>query len=92
MYRMSLSVLGSKFTSPIWALMRAVDTLNYIKKAPRVRFTGPRWAAISNAAKDCIRGMLDPNPNLRPTATQVGQQPHKSKTRNSSTATNVVHH
>jgi hypothetical protein len=50
----------------------AVDTLNYIKKAPRVRFTGPRWAAISSAAKDCIRTMLDPTPGLRPTAAQVG--------------------
>ena len=51
--------------------MPAVDTLNYIKKAPRVRFAGPRWSAISNAAKECIKAMLEPDTGTTAYAAQL---------------------
>ncbi|PNG98993.1 Calcium-dependent protein kinase 34, partial [Tetrabaena socialis] len=52
-----------------------VDTLNLIKSGPKVRFNGDRWTAISQAAKDCIRALLEPNPRARPTAVEVLAMP-----------------
>ncbi|MEW5302698.1 MAG: hypothetical protein WDW36_005452 [Sanguina aurantia] len=51
------------------------DTLNMIKKKPKVKFTGSRWEGISQAAKDCIHSMLDPDPLRRPSSVQVLQMP-----------------
>ncbi|KAG2498443.1 hypothetical protein HYH03_003700 [Edaphochlamys debaryana] len=48
-----------------------LDTLNLIKSGPRVKFNGERWHTISQAAKDCIRALLEPNPRQRPTAAEV---------------------
>ncbi|KAG2439835.1 hypothetical protein HYH02_010468 [Chlamydomonas schloesseri] len=52
-----------------------VDTLNLIKSSPRVKFAGDRWAGISQAAKDCIKALLEPNPRLRPSAVAVLNMP-----------------
>eukprot|EP00198_Chlamydomonas_reinhardtii_P004080 XP_001693416.1 predicted protein [Chlamydomonas reinhardtii] len=52
-----------------------VDTLNLIKSGPRVKFAGERWAGISQAAKDCIKALLEPNPRLRPSAVTVLNMP-----------------
>ncbi|EFJ51622.1 hypothetical protein VOLCADRAFT_116471 [Volvox carteri f. nagariensis] len=48
-----------------------IDTLDYIKNGPRVKFNGERWSSISQCAKDCIRTLLEPNPRARPTAVEV---------------------
>ena len=37
----------------------------------QVKFGGGRWAGVSQVAKDCIRAMLEPDPLLRPTASEV---------------------
>ncbi|GAX85949.1 hypothetical protein CEUSTIGMA_g13365.t1 [Chlamydomonas eustigma] len=50
-----------------------IDTLNYIKKKPKVKFSGKRWAAISEDAKDCILAMLEVDPSHRPTSQQILQ-------------------
>ncbi|GBF92999.1 hypothetical protein Rsub_05835 [Raphidocelis subcapitata] len=50
-------------------------TLALLAAGPQVKFSGPRWRAVSEAAKDCIRCMLHPDPRKRPTASQVLQHP-----------------
>jgi serine/threonine protein kinase len=52
-----------------------IDTLNYIAKKPKVKFPGPRWASISQQAKDCISAMLQVEPHLRPSAVEVLKMP-----------------
>lgn len=56
-----------------WLSNQTLVTL--LQPDPPARFfscdQGSRWAGISSAAKECIRGMLEPNPAARPTATQV---------------------
>ncbi|GLC37135.1 hypothetical protein PLESTM_000546600 [Pleodorina starrii] len=52
-----------------------IDTLNYIKNGPRVKFNGERWTTISQSAKDCIKALLEPNPRLRPSAAEVLTMP-----------------
>ncbi|GIL84209.1 hypothetical protein Vretifemale_12905 [Volvox reticuliferus] len=52
-----------------------IDTLNFIKNGPKVKFNGERWASISQCAKDCIRTLLEPNPRARPTAVEVLAMP-----------------
>ncbi|GIL67400.1 hypothetical protein Vafri_20799 [Volvox africanus] len=52
-----------------------IDTLNFIKNGPKVKFSGERWSSISHCAKDCIRSLLEPNPRTRPTAVEVLAMP-----------------
>ncbi|GLI66227.1 hypothetical protein VaNZ11_009966 [Volvox africanus] len=52
-----------------------IDTLNFIKNGPKVKFNGDRWQSISQSAKDCIRSLLEPNPRTRPTAVDVLAMP-----------------
>ncbi len=74
-YRRESCLLSSAHgpTSTCVCVSRAVDTLNLIKKAPRVKFSGSRWSHISQAAKDCIKAMLEPHPDNRPTAADVSE-------------------
>eukprot|EP00878_Enallax_costatus_P011009 GHUV01011499.1.p1 GENE.GHUV01011499.1~~GHUV01011499.1.p1 ORF type:complete len:360 (+),score=103.35 GHUV01011499.1:1553-2632(+) len=51
------------------------DTLNYIKKGPEVKFTGSLWRPISAEAKDLIRRMLQPDPERRPSASELLTHP-----------------
>jgi calcium-dependent protein kinase len=41
----------------------------------QVRFTGSLWRQVSPAAKDCIRAMLTPDPEQRPTAADLLHHP-----------------
>ncbi|WIA16237.1 hypothetical protein OEZ85_012948 [Tetradesmus obliquus] len=52
-----------------------VETLAYIKKGPEVKFSGSTWRSISEPAKDCIRLMLCPQPQQRPSASQLLSHP-----------------
>lgn len=52
-----------------------VKTLKMIQGGPKVKFSGKRWAKVSQEAKDCISAMLDSDPSTRPTASEVLAMP-----------------
>jgi serine/threonine protein kinase len=41
----------------------------------QIKFSGSTWRQVSPAAKDCIRAMLTPDPQQRPTAADLLQHP-----------------
>lgn len=47
------------------------DTLALIKGRPTVRFSGGKWASVSEDAKQTIRALLTPSPASRPSAQEV---------------------
>lgn len=50
-------------------------TLNKLKNAPRVAFTDEIWDRVSSEAKDFIRGLLEPEPQRRPSAKEALELP-----------------
>jgi hypothetical protein len=59
---------------PLGMLVLSCCALAMLHPLPlhQVRFSAPVWRSISQEAKDCLRAMLQPDPQQRPTALQVG--------------------
>lgn len=59
---------------PLGMLVSSCCALALLHPLPlqQVRFSAPVWRSISQEAKDCLRAMLQPDPQQRPTALQVG--------------------